>query len=55
MKVHVRLSSTFAPGEAIPPQVESVAVSLGARTDVTLDIAGYGSGRLSIALVPGAY
>lgn len=53
--VHVKLSSTFAPGEAIAPQVEAVAVSLGARQDVTLDIAGYGSGRLSIILVPGAY
>jgi hypothetical protein len=54
-KVHVRLSSTFAPGEAIPPQVESVAVTLGARLDVTLDIAGYGKGRLAIVLVPGTY
>src|SRR6478735_8536280 len=53
--VHVRLSSTFAPGESVPPQVESVAVSLGARQDVTLDIAGYGSGRLSMILVPGTY
>src|SRR6478735_7683119 len=53
--VHVKLSSTFAPGEAIPPQVESVAVSLGARQDVTLEITGYGSGRLSIVLVPGTY
>src|SRR6478735_24719 len=53
--VHVKLSSTFAPGESVPPQVESVAVSLGARQDVTLDIAGYGSGRLSMILVPGTY
>lgn len=54
-KVHVRLSSTFAPGEAIPPQVESVAVSLGARQDVTLEISGYGKGRLAIVLAPGTY
>lgn len=53
--VHVKLSSTFAPGEDIPPQVEAIAVSLGARQDVTLEIAGYGSGRLSIVLVPGTY
>ena len=53
--VHVKLSSTFAPGETVPPQVESVAVSLGARQDVGLDIAGYGSGRLSMILVPGTY
>jgi len=50
--VHVKLSSTFAPGEAVPPQVEAVAVTLGAREDVTLDVAGYGSGRLSIVRVP---
>ena len=55
MKVHVRLSNTFAPGEAIPPQAEAVAVSLGARLDIGLEISGYGSGRLSIALVPGMY
>jgi hypothetical protein len=55
MGVHVRLASTFAPGEAIPPQTQSVAASIGARQDVTLDISGYGSGRLAIALVPGRY
>jgi hypothetical protein len=53
--VPMRLSSTFAPGETVPPQVEVAAVSLGARQDVGLDISGYGSGRLSIVLVPGTY
>ena len=53
--VHVRLESTFAPGETVPPQVLSIAGSAGLREDVTLDIAGYGSGRLAMVLVPGAY
>lgn len=50
--VHVKLSGTFAPGETVPPQVEAVAVTLGAREDLALDISGYGSGRLALVQVP---
>jgi hypothetical protein len=51
---HVRLESTYAPAETIPPEFAAIAVALGSREDVTLEIAGYGTGRLAIVLVPGA-
>jgi hypothetical protein len=53
--IHVRLANTFAPGEAIPPEVQIFGAPVGPRDDVTLEIAGYGAGRLAIMLLPGAY
>ncbi|CAI9405641.1 hypothetical protein [Nocardioides sp. T2.26MG-1] len=49
--VHQRLETTFAPHDPLPGQIASYAATLGAREDVTLDIAGYGSGTLSIVTV----
>jgi hypothetical protein len=49
--VHQRLSTTFAPHDPLPPQVASCATTPGVREDLTLDIAGYGSGTLSVVTV----
>jgi hypothetical protein len=46
--VHQRLYQTVAPGEAVPADVAAWAVTLGFRTDLTLDIKAYGAGVLSI-------
>lgn len=47
---HQRLYSVYAPGEELPADVASWAVSLGNRLDITLDIKGYGTGDLSLVL-----
>lgn len=49
--VHQRLSTTYAPSDAVPPQVQACGAALGAREDVTVDIAGYGQGSLSVVRV----
>ncbi len=49
--VHQRLSATFAPHDPLPPQIASCAATPGVREDVTLEIAGYGSGTLSVVTV----
>jgi hypothetical protein len=49
---HVRLSSMHAAGADLPPEVWCRALTLGRRTDIEVDIAGYGGGRLSTVLLP---
>lgn len=49
--VHQRLETTFAPHDPLPGQIASYAATLGAREDVTLEVAGYGRGTLSIVTV----
>ncbi|WP_296602027.1 hypothetical protein [Nocardioides sp.] len=49
--VHQRLSTTLAPADPLPPHIASCAATVGAREDVTLEVAGYGSGTLSIVTV----
>jgi hypothetical protein len=45
---HVRLYEMYAPNSMIPGDVASIGATMGNRMDVTLKIAGYGSGLLSI-------
>lgn len=47
---HLRLYNMHPAGEALSPQLQARALTLGQREDATLDIAGYGTGRLSIVL-----
>lgn len=49
--VHQRLSATYAPTHPVPPQVLAHAATLGAREDLSVDIAGYGQGLLSVVAV----
>jgi hypothetical protein len=44
---HVRLYEMYGPGDTIPPDVAAF-VSSPSRMDLTLTIAGYGTGLLSI-------
>ena len=45
--VHQRLSTTYGPHDDLPPGIAAMGAVLGARLDVLIDIAGYGSGRLA--------
>ena len=49
---HVRLHSTFAPGERLPADVDSVVHTVGRRLDLHVDVAAYGAGRLGLVLAP---
>jgi hypothetical protein len=48
---HLRLYELHPAGPALPPAVRIQALTLGRREDLTVEIAGYGSGRLSVVLV----
>ena len=47
---HVRLYQMYGPGGGVPTDVASMGASAIGRMDVTLQISGYGSGRLSIVV-----
>ena len=49
---HVRLHSTFAPGERLPADVDGVVHTVGRRLDLHVDVAAYGAGRLGLVLAP---
>ena len=49
---HLRLYAVHAAGTALPQDVLARALTLGRRTDVNVDVAGYGSGVLSVVLTP---
>lgn len=46
--VHQRLYQTVTPDQVLPDDAAAWAVTLGRRTDLTLDVRAYGSGVLSI-------
>lgn len=48
---HLRLHEVHAAGQPLPPQVWSMALTLGRREDFHIDIAGYGAGHVSVVLV----
>ena len=50
MGEHLRLSGTYAPTDPVPAVVLSVAAQLAAREDLELEIAGYGTGALSLVV-----
>ena len=49
-----RLHTVHAPGEVVPADVAPWTIAPGPRTDLALDIKGYGGGRLSIVSALGA-
>lgn len=46
--IHQRLVETYGPAQLPPAHVSVWAATLGARADYRLDVAGYGSGGVSI-------
>ncbi|WP_110208252.1 hypothetical protein [Nocardioides daejeonensis] len=48
---HLRLYSVSAAGGPVDPQILARALTLGRREDTVLDVAGYGTGRLSIVML----
>jgi hypothetical protein len=48
---HLRLHELHPAGEPLPPMVRAQSLTLGRREDVSLDIAGYGKGQLSVVMV----
>jgi hypothetical protein len=48
---HLRLHELHPAGVPLPPMVRAQALTLGRREDVSIDVAGYGAGRLSVVLV----
>ncbi|WP_426246015.1 hypothetical protein [Nocardioides sp. LHG3406-4] len=51
--IHQRLERTYSPNDTLPPELAALAATVGAREDVTVSIAGYGSGRLAMVCAPG--
>jgi len=47
---HLKLHTTHAPGEVPPADVSVQLRAFGKREDLTVAVAGYGSGRLSVVL-----
>ena len=48
---HLRLYDVHHAGLPVPPGVLAMALTLGRREDLAVDVAGYGQGRLSLVLV----
>ncbi len=45
---HLKLHAAYAPGEVLRPDVTQWATSTGSRLDLTVEVARYGKGKLSI-------
>lgn len=48
---HLRLHALHPAGPPLDPQLRISTLTLGRREDLSVDVAGYGSGALSIVLV----
>jgi hypothetical protein len=46
----VRLHAVHPAGWSLPPEARALALTLGRREDLALEIGGYGPGRLSVVL-----
>ncbi len=44
---HMKLHQVHHVGESVAPQVQALSAVLGRRLDLSVDISGYGTGRLS--------
>lgn len=49
---HMKIQVLHPIGAPCPPDALALACTLGRREDVEVDIAGYGTGRMSIVLIP---
>jgi hypothetical protein len=47
---HVKLHQLFEPGQLPPADVSANMIALGRRMDLTVSVARYGAGKLSISL-----
>lgn len=47
---HLRLQKTYCPAAAAPDQETQLLYALGQRIDITVDVPGYGSGRLAVSM-----
>jgi len=47
---HVRMYQRYLPGEAPPADATGYLLALGRRLDLDVEVSGYGTGRLSVAL-----
>ena len=47
---HLRLQTTHRPTAAAPDDATALLYALGQRIDITLDVPGYGSGRLAVSM-----
>ncbi len=48
---HVRLYAVHPAGDEMPGHLQMMALTLGRREDMKIDIQGYGTGRFSIVLI----
>lgn len=48
---HLRLHDVHHAGLALPGDILAKSLTLGRREDLAVDVAGYGSGRLSVVLL----
>jgi hypothetical protein len=48
---HVRLYDVHHVGSPLPPDILGKALTLGRREDLSVEVPGYGSGRISLVLV----
>jgi hypothetical protein len=48
---HLRLHALHPAGPPLDPQLRISALTLGRREDLTIDIAGYGAGAVSVVLL----
>jgi hypothetical protein len=48
---HVKLDVVYAPGEPVPADVAQWVLAYVRRTDLDVDIAGYGPGRFSLLVL----
>lgn len=47
---HLRLYGTHAPGEAVPGDVQAHLAKKAGRVDFTVEVKGYGKGKLAVVL-----
>lgn len=47
---HLKLYQVVLPGEQVPSDAGALLLALGRRLDLTVDVGGYGSGRVSVTL-----
>ena len=48
---HLRLYQMYAPGNLPPAEISNCVRSLGGRLDLTVEVQGYGKGRLSFVVL----
>ena len=47
---HLRLQTAYRPAASAPDDAAALLYALGQRIDITLDVPGYGSGRLAVSM-----